>query len=118
MSEIQYPADVIRELASLRNQAEKGVEVLAEVETKYVMLSLDAEKVEALAFMNAMGTVADRTAIAKIESLDARQAAELAKVELNRVKTKLKHLTDAQMAVQTSGRMVELQWRTAGVGER
>ena len=115
---IEYPIDVIRELSSLRAQAEKGVSVLAEAETKQVRLALDAERAEALAFLEAQGTVADRQAVAKLASTDAREAAELAKVEVNRVKTKLKQLTEAQMAVQTSARMVELQWKTAGVGER
>ncbi len=118
MSEIEYPADVVRELANLREQAERGVKVLAEVEEKWVRLSFEAERLEALTFIEAMGTVADRQAIAKLESLEARQTAELAKVEVNRVKAKLKQLTEAQMAVQTSGRMVELQWKTAGIGER
>lgn len=118
MSDIQYPADVVRELSALRDQAERGVVVLAEAEQKYVRLSFEAERLEALTFLEAAGTVADRQAIAKIESLEARQAAELAKVEVNRVKSKLKQLSEAQMAVQTSGRMVELQWKTAGIGER
>ena len=118
MSEIQYPQDVIRELASLRAQAEQGVKVLAEAETRQVMLTLEAERKEFLAFLEAGGTVKDREAIAGLESLEARQAAELAKVEVSRIKTKLRQLSEAQMAVQTSGRMVELQWKTAGVGER
>jgi hypothetical protein len=115
---IEYPLDVIRELSSLRQQAEKGVQVLAEAEAKQVQLTLAAEREEALAFLEAQGTVADRQAVAKLASISAREAAELAKVEVNRIKTKLKQLSEAQMAVQTSGRMVELQWKTAGVGER
>lgn len=118
MSDIYSPGDVVRELAQLRADSERGISILAEAEQKYVLLSLEAEKVEALALLQAEGTIPDRQAIAKIQSLEARQAAELAKVEVNRVKTKLKHLSEAQMAVQTSGRMVELQWRTAGVGEK
>lgn len=118
MSNLQYPQDIITELASIRAQAEQGVKVLAEAEIKLVTLTLEAERKEFLAFLDAGGTVKDREAIAGLESLDARQAAELAKVEVSRVKTKLKLLTEAQMAVQTSARMIEIQWKTAGVGER
>ena len=115
---IEYPADVIRELAELRSMAEKGVQVLAEAEQKHVALALEAERLEAVSFLEAQGTVADRQAMAKLNSAKAREAAELAKVEVNRVKTKLKQLSEAMMSVQTSARMVELQWKTAGVGER
>lgn len=112
MSLIENPADVLAELARLREQSERGIQVLADAETKWVALSLEAERVEALAFLEAGGTVKDREAIAKLEALEALQAAELAKVEVNRVKSKLKHLSEAQMAVQTSARMVELGWKT------
>lgn len=118
MTQIEYPADVIRELAALRKQAETGTGYLAEVEQRYVTLQLEADRVESLTFLEAQGSVADRNHIARLKSLDARQAAELAKVEVNRVKLKLKQLTEAQMNVQSQARMVELQWRTAGVGER
>ena len=112
---IENPQDVLTELANLRNQAEHGVQVLADAETKLVMLTLDAERAEMSAFLGSQGTVADRQAIAKLQAIDARQAAELAKVEVTRIKTKLKQLTEAQMGVQTSARMIELEWKNAGV---
>lgn len=115
---IEYPADVIRELASLRAQSERGVSVLAEAEMKHVRLDLAADRLESLTFLEAQGSVADRNHIARLKSLDAREAAELAKVEVNRIKVKLKQLSESQMNVQSQGRMVELQWKTAGTGER
>ena len=115
---IEYPADVIRELASLRATSEKGVALLAEAEERLVRLELEADKQENLVFLEAQGTVADRTAISKIKSEDARLAAELARVEVNRIKLKLRQLSEALNATQTAGKMIELQWRTAGVGER
>lgn len=118
MTELEYPHDVIRELSNLRGMAEKGVQILADAEAKQVTLTLEADRAEYSAFLQAQGTVADRQAMAKLASIDARQAAELAKVEVSRVKVKLKQLSEAQMAVQTSARMIELQFRTAGTGER
>lgn len=115
---IETPSQVIQELLSLRSQAEKGVGILAEAEQKHVRLDLDAQRIESLAFLEAQGTVADRTAIAKIKSLEAREEAELAKVEVNRIKTKLRHLSEATMATQTASRMIELEWRTSGVESR
>lgn len=108
---IDSPQAVISELSRLRTQSERGVSVLADAEAKYVHLSLEAERAEFLAFLEAQGTVADRQAIAKLASVEARQKAELAKVEVTRVKTKLKQLSEAMMSIQTSARMVELEWR-------
>lgn len=118
MTLIEYPLDVIRELADLRRQAERGVQVLADAEAKAVRLDLEADRIESLTFLEAQGSVADRNHIARLKSLAAREDAELARVEVNRIKLKLKQISEAQMNVQTSGRMVELQWKTAGVGER
>jgi hypothetical protein len=115
---IEYPADVIRELAALRSQAEQGVAVLAEAEKKHVLLTLEADKIEALAYLEAGGSIPERQAVSKLKALEATEAAELARVEVNRVKLKLKQISEAQMNVQTQARMVELQWKTAGVGER
>lgn len=111
---IEYPQDVIRELGALRDQAELGAKVLADAEIKLVQLELAADKQESLVFLEAQGSVADRNHVARIKSIDQREAAELAKVEVNRIKVKLKQLSEAQMNVQTQARMVELQWKTAG----
>lgn len=109
---IEYPMDVIRELASLRTQAEKGVGILAEAEKNYVMLSMEADKQESLAFLEAGGAVAERQHIARLKSFEAKQAAELARVEVNRVKLKLKQISEAQMNVQSQSRMIELEYKT------
>lgn len=114
---IEFPSDINRELSALRVEAEKGINYLADKEKEYVLLSLEADKVEALAYLNAGGPIPERQAIAKLQSIDAKQSAELAKVEVNRVKLKLKHLTESQMNVQTQARMIELQFKTAGINE-
>jgi len=118
LTEIVSPADVIRELSRIRQESEKGIAYLAEVEQKAIMLELEADRQEAVSLLQAQGTVVDRQAIAKLESQPAREAAAIAKIEVNRVKLKLKHLSEAMMATQTAGRMVDIQWRTAGIGER
>ncbi len=115
---IEYPADVIRELAAIRSQSEQGVKLLAEAETKAVRAELEAELLEAKEFVKAGGTVADRQAVAKIMTGEARFEAEIARIEVNRIKTKLRQLSEAMNATQTAGKMIELQWKTAGVGER
>jgi hypothetical protein len=41
---------------------------------------------------------------------------DLARAKLNRVKAKLRHLQDVQTNIQSQARMVELTYKTAGVG--
>lgn len=112
------PDLVIQELMDIRRQSEKGVNILAEAEQKLLRLELEAERIEAQTLLNSEGTVVDRQARAKLASHEARDAAGLARVEVNRVKTKLKHLSESMMAVMHAGKMVEITYKTAGIGER
>lgn len=111
VNELRTPFDVVTELRSIRGQAEKGLALLAEKERELVMLDLEADRVEAVTFLNAHGAVEIRRQESKLAALEARQAAELARIEVSRIKLKLKHLAEAQMAVQTSARMIELEWK-------
>lgn len=116
--DFRTPDTIIAELVEIRKQAARGVDIQEEVEREYVEALLAAERAEAAAFLEASGTEKLRAATAKLKSEPERMAAELAKVKLNRVKTKLRQLSEAQMSVQTQARMVELTYKTAGVGER
>lgn len=118
MSDIVGPDDIIRELRSINEQAAKGISLLAEAEKKALELELIADTAEAQALLSSSGNIPERQAIAKLESEEPRLQAEIAKAEVNRIKTKLRHLQDQQSNLQTQARMVELTWRTAGIGER
>jgi hypothetical protein len=112
------PDSIIQELMEIRRQSEKGVALLAEAEQKQIRLDLIAETIEAQALLDNQGTVVERQAIAKLASAEARQDAALARAEVNRVKVKLKHLSESMMAVMHAGKMVEITYKTAGIGER
>ena len=109
---METPGQVIKELERIRQQSEKGIELLAQAETKYLELEAAADKIENSELLKAQGTVVDRQAIAKLKSAEARFEADLAKVELNRIKTKIKHLSESLMAVMAAGKLVEMEWRT------
>lgn len=108
---METPGQVIKELERIRQQSERGIELLAQAETKYLELEAEADKLEQSELLKAQGTVVDRQAIAKLKSADARFEANLAKVELNRIKTKIKHLSESLMAVMAAGKLVEMEWR-------
>jgi hypothetical protein len=109
---METPGQVIKELSQIRLQSEKGVDILAEAERKWVELSSEADKIEASELLKAQGTVVDRQALAKLKASEARFKADLAKVELNRVKAKIKHLSESMMAVMAAGKLIEMEWRT------
>ena len=111
---METPGQIVQELTAIRQQSEKGVALLAEAEEKFVGLESEAEKIEAKAFLDAQGTVADRQALAKLKSADAHFEADLAKVQVNRIKTKLKHLSESQMGVMAAAKLIELEWRQMG----
>jgi hypothetical protein len=112
------PDSIIQELMSIRQQSEKGVALLSEAEQKHLKLSLEAERIEAQALLDATGTVVDRQSVAKLASLHAREEAELAKIEMSRIKNRIKLLQESMMAVMSAAKMVEITYKTAGIGER
>lgn len=118
MTSISTPDNIIDNLVDIRGQADAGIRAQYEAEVKVAKLELEADKIEALALIEADGNVAHKQAVAKIKSADARLEADLAKAEYNRIRLKLRHLELAQSSLQTQAKMVELTWRTAGVGER
>lgn len=118
MTALNTPDDVIRNLIEIREQADNGVRALYEAEVKMARLELEAGRIEALAILHGTGNNLHKEALAKIKSADARLEADVARAEYQRIKTKLRHLELAQSSLQTQARMVEITWRTAGLGER
>lgn len=118
MTSIEHPGDVVRELNALRNRADEAVTALFGLEKDAVLAEIEADRIEAQALLDATGTIPERNAWAKLQSLEARQTAELARVKVSYAKNRLKQLSESVMAVQTTARMVEMQWKTAGIGER
>lgn len=111
MADIVSPADVVAELNRLRDLQSKGVDALFEAETRLADAERDLDTVEAKAFIAAQGTVADRERLAKLGASDARFARDVARAEVNRVRTKLKGIEQAFMAVSVIAKQIELEWR-------
>jgi len=116
MSEIVTPDQIIKALTEIRTEADKGIDAQYNAEVALAKKQLEAEKIEAACFLRLNGLVADRQALAKLESSEAREQAELAKAQYNRVKTKLQQLSQSQSALQTQARMVEITYTQAGLG--
>lgn len=108
------PIGIIQELSHIRAEVQKGIGVLYDAECKLADKEASYEKTLQLAFINAQGTVADRTAVSRLQAAEARLEADLAKAEWNRVRTKLKALETAQMGLQTQARLLEAELKTLG----
>ena len=106
------PLTVIAELSHIRAEVQKGISVLYDSECKMADAENAYERELQLSFINAQGTVADRTAISRLQASEKRLAADLARAEWNRVKAKLKALETAQMGIQTSARLMETELKT------
>jgi hypothetical protein len=110
--EIISPTHIIQELQRLTAEMDKGSNALYDAECKMADAEAVYDKAVSLAFINNQGTVADRQAVAKLQSVDQKLQADLARAEFNRVKTKMKTLSDQATMMAVMSKNVELQWRT------
>lgn len=103
------PTQIIQELHRIQTEAAKGVSALYDAECKLADAENHYERTLQLAFIEAQGTVADRTARSRLTASPARLEADLAKAEWNRIKLKMKQLELAQMSTQTIARQIETE---------
>lgn len=108
---MKTPDSIIAELVEIRSEAAKGASALYDAEVKLAKASLEASTAEAKALLSSQGTVAERTAQARLDSADEKFAEDLARAEFNRVRTKIKILEQSQMSLQTQSRLVELMYK-------
>lgn len=103
--------DIQYQLAALTQENDKGADALYEAEVKLAQAEHELDLVEQKAFIKAQGTVADRTALAKLESADARLQRDLRKAEANRIRMKIKSLETNIMAVATQAKLIQAETR-------
>lgn len=111
---LNTPMGVAQHLHLIRTEAERGLGFLYDAEVKLADKEFQYERTLQLAFMEAQGTVADRTSISRLKAAEAQLEVSLAKAELNRIRAKLKQLEMAQMSMQTQARLMESELRTLG----
>jgi len=111
--EIITPGHIVEELQRLTKEMDKGASALYDAECKLADAEAAYDRAVSLAFINNSGTVADRQAVAKLQSVDEKLKADLARAEYNRVKTKMRALSDQATMMAVISKNVELQWRNA-----
>lgn len=105
------PSQIMSELEELTRLNRKGVDALFEAEENLAKAEHTLDTIESQAFLDAQGTVADRQALARLEAADARLERDLAKAQLNRVKTKLRVLESEIMTVATRAKMMQAEMK-------
>lgn len=105
------PQEIQSELASLISENTRGSTALFEAERALAEAEYELDTVEQKAFLKAQGTVADRNALAKLESAEARLQRDLRRAEFNRIKVKIKAIETGIMALATQAKLVSSETR-------
>lgn len=105
------PSDILKELAELTRTSAKGVEALYDAETALAEAENALDTMEAKAFLESQGTVADRQALARLEAAQARLDRDLARASVNRIKTKMRVIDSAIMAHATMSKLLQAEMR-------
>jgi hypothetical protein len=107
------PGSVVAELQRIQVELSKAPEALFEAESALAEAENAFDRAVSLALLNADGTVPERQAKATLEAAGEKLARDLARAQVSRMKTKIKVLESAQMAVSVIGKQVELLWRVS-----
>ena len=105
------PSQIMSELEELTRLNKKGIDALYEAEERLAQAERTLDLTEAQSFLEAQGTVADRQALARLEAADARYDRDIAKAQVNRVKTKMRQIEQEIMSVATRAKMVQAEMR-------
>lgn len=100
------PLEIARQIAELTAENSRGADALYEAEIRLAEAENELDLVEQRAFIKAEGTVADRTALARLEASEARLQRDLRKAEANRIRVKIKALETAIMAAATQAKLI------------
>jgi hypothetical protein len=103
--------EIQKQIAELIAENAKGATALFEAENALAQAEYDLDTEEQKAFLGADGTVADRSAIARLKSADKRLQRDLRKAEFNRVKVKIKQIETALIALSTQAKLIGVEYR-------
>ena len=103
--------EIQRQLAELIAENSRGSTALFEAEKALAEAEYELDLAEQKAYIKASGTVRDREAIAKLESADLRLQRDLRRAEMNRIKTKVKAIETATVAISIQAKLMSQETR-------
>lgn len=105
------PSQIVTELNRLTQELSKGYSALYDAECELAEADKLLDTTEQKAFINAQGTVADRTALARLESAENRFQRDLSRAGVNRIKMKIRALESSLTASQTMAKLIDTEAR-------
>jgi hypothetical protein len=100
-----------RQIAELIAENSRGYTALFEAERALAEAEYELDNVEQRAFIGADGTVRDREAVARLKSAENRLQRDLRRAEMNRIKTRIKSIETALMALGTQAKLMAAEVR-------
>lgn len=104
------PVDVERHISEVRDRIAKGVRVVTEAEEKAKRLRRDFDLAFAHAYKAADGSIPDRKYQAQIDTMDQREAAEVAEIAFSYAERTAWALKDELSALQSIGASVRAMY--------
>jgi hypothetical protein len=104
-------SEIQNQIAELILENHKGTNALFEAERALAEAEYNLDTIEQKAYIKTQGTVADRTALSRLEAAEARLERDLRKAELNRIKVKIKSIETALMALGTQVKLMNVEAR-------
>ena len=118
MSDVLNPVDAERDVMETANRIAKGVVIVSQAHNA----ELDAERAyktaNYTAYLNADGPIKDREAKAYLETVDLREAWDIATVAHRRARDNANALDRKLSALQSVINSIKRMFGAAGVGER
>lgn len=109
--DIITPGQIVEELQRLSREMDKGANALYDAECKLADAELSYDTAYSKSYLNSTGNIPDRQALAKLQTGEEKLKADLARAEFNRVKTKMRMLSDQATMTAVMGRQVEMLWK-------
>jgi len=104
-------SEIQRQITDLIAENQKGSTALYEAEVKLAQAEHELDSVEQRSFIKHEGTVADRTALARLEAAEVRLQRDLRKAEANRIRLKIRSLETALMAMGTQVKLMQSEMK-------
>ena len=112
--EIITPDMIVLELRIVRAEAAKGAAAVAPAESKFDAAESAWQDVYDIAYELAAGSIALREIAARRAAKDQLLLMQIARVELNRIKAKIRQLDSSQSNLQTQFKAVSVTYQQAG----
>lgn len=112
--EIITPDMIVLELRIVRAEAAKGAAAVAPAESKFDAAESAWQDVYDIAYELAVGSIALREIAARRAAKDQLLLMQIARVELNRIKAKIRQLESSQSNLQTQFKAISVTYQQAG----